>query len=116
MAQGEIHFRRAGKMGGAPAGGACGEQRPEPHLYYHRVGLRVQVGVLAFEGRGVVLGRRGSGVQAFCRQAKPWRKAKFTSAAQEKWEGPPQAGPAGSSAQNPTYITTVWGYGYKWGF
>ena len=22
----------------------------------------------------------------------------------------------GTNVQNPTYITTVWGYGYKWGF
>ena len=27
--------------------------------------------------------------------------------AEARWE---------TNVQNPTYITTVWGYGYKWGF
>ena len=30
--------------------------------------------------------------------------------------GAPGAGAAGDNPQNPTYITTVWGFGYKWGF
>ena len=31
--------------------------------------------------------------------------------------GPPaDESPLGNNAQNPTYIDTVWGYGYKWGF
>ena len=41
-----------------------------------------------FAGRPLF--RRGSAVQAFCRQAKPWRKAEFTSAAQMKRRGFPQ--------------------------
>ena len=32
---------------------------------------------------------------------------------QEK--GPAKACFCGKGAQNPAYITTVWGYGYKWG-
>ena len=28
----------------------------------------------------------------------------------------PAAGGMGSNVQDPVYITTVWGYGYKWGF
>ena len=47
---------------------------------------------------------------------KPWRKAEFTSAAQAKERGPIPRRGMGSNVQNPTYITTVWGYGYKWGF
>ncbi len=63
--------------------------------------------------------RSGAGrwpVQAFWRKPKPWRKVEFTSAAQAEERGPIPRRGMGSNVQNPTYITTVWGYGYKWGF
>ena len=43
--------------------------------------------------------------------------AEFISAAQVISEGLPRSGASwDNNVQNPTYITTVWGYGYKWGF
>ena len=63
--------------------------------------------------------RSGAGrwpVQAFWWKPKPWRKVEFTSAAQAEERGPIPRRGMGSNVQNPTYITTVWGYGYKWGF
>ena len=49
--------------------------------------------------------------------AKPWRKAEFISVAQVQSKGFPQSEALWeSNVQNPVYITTVWGYGYKWGF
>ena len=50
-------------------------------------------------------------------KAKPWRKAEFTSAAQVQSKGLPQSEALWeNNVQNPVYMTTVWGYGYKWGF
>lgn len=46
----------------------------------------------------------------------PWRKAGSIPAAQMKKGSRPACGGMGHNVQNPTYITTVWGYGYKWGF
>ena len=38
------------------------------------------------------------------------------SAAQDQTKGLPQSEALWeSNVQNPAYITTVWGYGYKWG-
>ncbi len=47
---------------------------------------------------------------------KTLAQAEFISAAQIK-KGPPQNLFCGADdPTNPTFITTVWGYGYKWGF
>ena len=62
-------------------------------------------------------GARLWGVQAFYHKIKPWRKAEFISAAQVQTErDPAPLAEWESNVQNPVYITTVWGYGYKWGF
>ena len=54
--------------------------------------------------------------KCFRQGRKPWRKAEFISAAQNQTKGLPQSEALWeSNVQNPTYITTVWGYGYKWG-
>ena len=56
-------------------------------------------------------------VQVFYRKIKPWRKAELISAAQVQSErAPAPLAEWESNVQNPVYITTVWGYGYKWGF
>ena len=47
-------------------------------------------------------------------RSKTLAEAEFTSAEHVDKKGPRSAGGAGR--QNPVYITTVWGYGYKWGF
>ena len=48
-------------------------------------------------------------------QGRGFPQAEFTSAEDEKREGPPRAkGPREPNARKPAYINTVWGYGYKW--
>ena len=72
-------------------------------------------------GVHIVRGPAGRGApegayKGFRHRRKPWRKAEFISAAQDKTKGLPQSEALWeSNVQNPTYITTVWGYGYKWG-
>ena len=60
--------------------------------------------------------RRKCGVQAFA-ERQSLKPTGFTPGGLGKIMGPPaDESPLGNNAQNPTYINTVWGYGYKWGF
>ena len=53
-------------------------------------------------------------VRAGVLRSKTLAEAELISAEHADKRGPRSAGGAGR--QNPVYITTVWGYGYKWGF
>ena len=55
-------------------------------------------------------------VQAFRRHAGTLARRDRISPRRGDRGPHPAGGGMGRNVQNPVYITTVWGYGYKWGF